>query len=108
MVRQERAADHRRLLQALTVTAQKAARMRAFREALLRHQMIRLSVTPAAHAVIVATMPASASTEKHPTTRGDVRVWVEPEYVDRLRAMRKPGESFSDVIVRLAEASEGA
>jgi hypothetical protein len=39
---------------------------------------------------------------------GDFYVWLEPKYVDRLRAMRKPGESFSDVIVRLAEASEGA
>ena len=33
---------------------------------------------------------------------------LEPKYVDRLRAVRKPGESYRDVIVRLAEASEGA
>jgi hypothetical protein len=39
---------------------------------------------------------------------GDFYVWLEPKYVDRLRAPRKPGESYSDVIVRLAEASEGA
>jgi hypothetical protein len=39
---------------------------------------------------------------------GEFYVWLEPKYVDRLRAMRKPRESYSDVIVRLAEASEGA
>ena len=32
----------------------------------------------------------------------------DAKYVDRLRAMRQLGESYSDVIVRLAEASEGA
>ena len=35
-------------------------------------------------------------------------VWLEPQYVHQLRATRKLGESFSEVIVRLAEASEGA
>ena len=39
---------------------------------------------------------------------GEFYVWLEPKYVDRLRAMRKPGESYSDVILRLAEANEGA
>jgi predicted CopG family antitoxin len=30
-------------------------------------------------------------------------IWLEPNVVDRLRAMRGPGESFSDVIQRLVE-----
>ena len=38
---------------------------------------------------------------------GDFYVWLKTEYVDRLRELRGPGESFSDVILRLAEASEG-
>jgi len=29
---------------------------------------------------------------------------LEPRFVDRLKAMRGPGESYSDVILRLAEA----
>ena len=69
--------------------------------------MIRLTITPAAYAVIVATLPASVGFEQNKAPNGDFYVWLEPKYVDRLRALRKPGESYSDVIVRLAEASEG-
>jgi hypothetical protein len=29
-------------------------------------------------------------------------IWLDPSVVDRLRAMRGPGESYSDVILRLA------
>jgi predicted CopG family antitoxin len=29
-------------------------------------------------------------------------VWLELRVVDRLKAMREPGESYSDVILRLA------
>ena len=70
--------------------------------------MIRLAITPAAYAVIVATHPASARLKRSSAPNGELFVWLEPKYVDRLRAMRKLGESFSEVIVRLAEASEGA
>jgi hypothetical protein len=31
------------------------------------------------------------------------QIWLEPRFVDRLRAMRGPGESYSDVILRLAK-----
>ncbi len=33
---------------------------------------------------------------------GDVRIWLDRKYVDRLKAMHGPGESYSDVILRLA------
>jgi predicted CopG family antitoxin len=32
-------------------------------------------------------------------------IWLKPRVVDRLSALRGPGESFSDVILRLAKAS---
>jgi hypothetical protein len=70
--------------------------------------MIRLAITPAAYAVIVATLPASVGLEQNSAPNGEFYVWLDLKYVDQLRAMRKPGESYSDVIVRLAEASEGA
>ena len=70
--------------------------------------MIRLTITPAAYAVIVATLPASVGFEQNKAPNGDFYVWLEPQYVEQLRAARKLGESFSEVIVRLAEASEGA
>ena len=43
-----------------------------------------------------------------PTAGPPVRIWLDRKFVDRLAQMRGPGESYSDVVVRLAEASEGA
>lgn len=31
-------------------------------------------------------------------------MWLEPRVLDRLKALRGPGESYSDLILRLAEA----
>jgi hypothetical protein len=70
--------------------------------------LIRLTITPAAYAVIVATHPASARLKRSSAPNGEFYVWLEPQYVEQLRAARELGESFSEVIVRLAEASEGA
>ena len=35
--------------------------------------------------------------------KGERLIWLEPGVVDRLRALRGPGEGYSDVILRLAE-----
>ena len=61
----------------------------------------------AAYAVVAATHPASARLKRSSAPDGEFYVWLEPQYVDRLRELRKPGESYSDVILRTAEASEG-
>ena len=34
--------------------------------------------------------------------RGNVRLWLDRKFVDRRAQMRGPGESYSDVILRLA------
>jgi hypothetical protein len=70
--------------------------------------LIRLTITQASYAVVAATHPASARLKRSSAPNGEFYVWLEPQYIDELRAVRKPDESFSDVIVRLAEASEGA
>jgi hypothetical protein len=31
------------------------------------------------------------------------QIWVEPAVADKLTALRGPGESYSDVIIRLVE-----
>ena len=36
---------------------------------------------------------------------GERLIWLEPNVVDRLKAQRGPGESYSDVILRLAPGS---
>jgi hypothetical protein len=35
---------------------------------------------------------------------GSVHIWLDPGVVARLKALRGPGESHSDVILRLAKA----
>jgi hypothetical protein len=71
--------------------------------------MIAISITVEAYAAIKATLPDGAdSLPPQPDGRGAVRIWLDRKFIDRLAQMRGPGESYSDVVVRLVEASEGA
>ena len=66
--------------------------------------MIRIAITPAAFEAISATLPlGSVGFEREPDAKGERQIWVEAAVVDRLAAMRGPGESYSDVIMRLVE-----
>ena len=65
--------------------------------------MIRISITAAAFEAIAATLPSSVGVEARRASNGDY-FWLDPRYVDQLRASAAPGESYSDVILRLAEA----
>ncbi len=66
--------------------------------------MITLSISVEAYAAIKATLPdGSDSFPPQPDGRGNVRLWLDRKFVDRLGQMRGPGESDSDVILRLAE-----
>jgi hypothetical protein len=67
--------------------------------------MIRITISATAYEAIAATLPSSVGYERIRAPDGDYHVWLEPRFVDRLRAMRGPGESYSDVILRLATAS---
>jgi hypothetical protein len=40
--------------------------------------------------------------ENETNERGERLIWLDPTVLKRLRAMRGPGESCSDVIMRLA------
>ena len=59
----------------------------------------RIAITQAAYDAICATLPlGSVGYENKTNERGErCSGWI-----DRLRSLRGPGESFSDVIVRLA------
>jgi hypothetical protein len=71
--------------------------------------MIRISVTAATFEAIAATLPfGSAGFEQEPDAKGERQIWLEPRLVDRLRAMRGPGESYCDVIMRLARHADAA
>jgi hypothetical protein len=52
---------------------------------------------------IARTLPGSVSFENKINGRGERYVWLEPGVVARLRALRGPGEDYSQVILRLAE-----
>ena len=55
--------------------------------------MIRIAITAGAHAALAATLPSSVGVEQQ-RANGDHHIWLEPRYVDRLRALRGPGESL--------------
>ncbi len=64
--------------------------------------MIRIAITTAAFEAIAATLPLGrVGYENAVNERGERLVWLAPNVIDRLRAMRHPGESYSDVILRI-------
>jgi hypothetical protein len=67
--------------------------------------MIRIVITQAAYRAIRASLPPNATTDSD-LEGATVRVWLDPTTVDRLSAMRSPGEDISDVILRLARLEE--
>jgi hypothetical protein len=64
-------------------------------------------ITSAAYAAIAATLPGNVGVERERAPNGDYFVWLEPAVVSRLAAMRRPGESYSDVILRIAAGGSG-
>jgi hypothetical protein len=70
--------------------------------------MIRIAISQAAFEAIAATLPlGSVGYENQTNERGERLIWLDHAVVARLKAMRGPGESWSDVILRLV-GMEGA
>jgi hypothetical protein len=67
--------------------------------------MIRIAISTEAFEAIAKTLPGSVSFENKTNAKGERYVWLEPGVVARLRAVRGPGESHSDVILKLAAAN---
>lgn len=67
--------------------------------------MIRISITAEAFEAIKATLPlGSVAFEPEVDAKGERHIWLEPHVVNKLRLLRGPGESYSDVILKLAAA----
>jgi hypothetical protein len=65
--------------------------------------MIRIAISQAGFDAIAAILPlGSVSYENHVNERGERYVWLPPNVVDRLEAQRRPGESYSDAVMRIA------
>jgi hypothetical protein len=70
--------------------------------------MIRIAISQAAFDAIARTMPfGSVNFEAGVDERCERYIWLPRAVVDRLRSLRGPGESFSDVILRLAKGDGG-
>ena len=69
--------------------------------------MIRIAITTEAFEPICATMPlGSVAYEQELNAMGQRFVWLEVAVADRLGALRRRGEGYSEVILRLT-ALEG-
>jgi hypothetical protein len=72
--------------------------------------MIRIAISVAAYEAICATL-ALGSVAVEPyfnfNERGERLIWLEEVWPDRLAALRGPGESYSDVILRIAGRDGG-
>ena len=66
--------------------------------------MIIISITAEALAAIEATLPDSREADRRPDGKGGFLIVLPRDVINRLTAMRGPGESYSDVILRLATA----
>jgi hypothetical protein len=64
--------------------------------------MVRLQISIAAFSAIASKLPASVGFENARAPNGDVYVWLDHATVARLKAMRGPGEDYSDAILRVA------
>ena len=64
----------------------------------------RITITPAAYDAIKASL-AKRANEPPPQrdAAGRFIIYVEETYVDHLKALRRSGENYSDVILRLDE-----
>jgi hypothetical protein len=65
--------------------------------------MIRVALTDAAYDAIALGLPKGAARWPMQRDRGQCFIQVEAVVIDRMRAMRRPGESYSQVILRLVE-----
>jgi hypothetical protein len=66
--------------------------------------VIRIAITQAAFDAIAKTLPlGSVGYENATNEKGERLIWLDRSVVDRLRSLRGPGESYSDVIPRQAK-----
>ena len=65
--------------------------------------MVKITITPQAFAALAATLPlGSVAVEPQRAPDGSVHIWLDHNAVAKLKALRGPRESYSDVIIRAA------
>jgi hypothetical protein len=64
--------------------------------------IIKIAISEVAFEAVARAIPLGSVSYDKPNERGERFVWLSPNVVNRLRAMRVPGETYRDVIFRLA------
>ena len=64
--------------------------------------MISIPITEEAYESLKARIPRIDQAPTSHGANGQMRISVDRKFVDRLLELRRPGESYSDVILRLA------
>ena len=66
--------------------------------------MVRIAISAEAFEAIAQTLPLPLGSVSYENASNEKEryVWLDRKVVEHLRALRRPGESFSDVILLLA------
>ena len=64
--------------------------------------VVTISISAAAFEAIKATLAKGSTADARPDGKGGYLIVLPHAVLNRLKAMRGPGESYSDVILRLA------
>jgi hypothetical protein len=71
-------------------------------------RMIRVAITAEAFDAVAATLAlGTVAVEPERAQDGSVHIWLDPRVLAKLKALRGPGESYSDVILRVAKGEGG-
>jgi hypothetical protein len=70
--------------------------------------VIRITITAEAFNAVAATLALGmVAVEPERVRDGCVHIWLDPGVAAKLKALRGPGESYSDVILRVAKGEGG-
>jgi len=70
--------------------------------------MVKIAISPEAFDAIAGAMPVESVGFAQTNERGERLIWLPRGVVAKLRAMRGRGESYSNVILRLAAEAAAA
>jgi hypothetical protein len=68
--------------------------------------VVTISITADALAALAATLPDDREADQRPDGKGGYRITLPHSVIERLKAIRGPGETYSDAILRLAAAAQ--
>jgi hypothetical protein len=68
-------------------------------------RVVRIAISPAAFNAITATLPGSVGVENKRDAEGNWQIWLPHDVLAKLNHLRGPGDSYSDVILRVAEGA---